>query len=919
MKRFGLFVLCLCCTLAVLAAALLSPQAVAQTPPAATTAPAASDVVQISIPTPAPKIDSVENAVTLAPSSADSNLTIRVEAMTLATEGKFTEALAKYEAQAREFPDDKNAPVAVDLLKSYLGRLDGWKADQNADFEQAARRVEYCLVAQGYQPTLAEKKIDKKLRDQVIEVVTAYAHGAAADALEDATVEKAAQLKTKALEALDKSQAALPAAVEMMKDDSSEYGKLFGKLAADLGDRLQGYRKAWAAVDTTDTKSIRATAKPVKGLEEGLAEAVDAFGSIVAEQPWRNGLYQARLARLVAPKAKMDQYDWYRKLVDEVKGRGDDAIKNARWYDALNVYSSLQELDPDDAAIKATLKNVRRHARVLGLYGAGYKDPNAPVDPNASGKLKKQDPNAPQDANAGKKLNLEGDTLDNPAEGPVEDETRWRDMVEGVDADIVNTAIEQLDEHYVTAVDYRKVATGALDSIKVLAETVQATASFPGLADDAKRKAFIAAINRELDNVQKNDHVDHLSLELAFNGVLRESERTVNIPLAVLAVEFTDGILDELDKFSNMVWPHDVDEFKKSVMGEFFGVGIQIAKDPGEPLRVVAPLPDTPAYREGIKTGDVILAVDGKRTEPLPVDKLVRMITGPKGTKVVLTVKSSGQGEPKDVTLIRDEIKIKTIKGWRHEPGGDGAKWDFLVDKTDKIAYIRLAQFTDTTPADLDRVLAELGKEGVHSLILDLREDPGGLLDSAKKVVEEFISSGRIVSTRGRQNGNAKVYDATSGGRFINGDLVVLANDHSASASEITAGALKDWRRAIIVGQRTFGKGSVQNVIQIPKHNAYLKLTTAHYYLPSGRLLHRENGSTTWGVDPDVDVLTAPRQTKRWFDLQRKTDLLADLDPNELSAELQDLYNNDFQLVTAVTILKLMQLEPVKAVDVAAK
>jgi carboxyl-terminal processing protease len=208
------------------------------------------------------------------------------------------------------------------------------------------------------------------------------------------------------------------------------------------------------------------------------------------------------------------------------------------------------------------------------------------------------------------------------------------------------------------------------------------------------------------------------------------------------------------------------------------------------------------------------------------------------------------------------------------------------------------------------RIGRKFKKDGGRSLILDLRFNPGGLLRSAGSVSDEFISSGRIVSTRGIQQPKATEINATPGGNYTNGDLVVLINEHSASAAEIVSGALKDWRRAVIVGERSYGKGSVQNVIPIPRHKAYLKLTTAYYYLPSGRCLHRRNGDKVWGVDPDVRVLITPRQMRRWLDIRRKTDLLQDGQSGQLDSDLADQYKADVQLNTAVTILKLMRLQP---------
>jgi len=475
-------------------------------------------------------------------------------------------------------------------------------------------------------------------------------------------------------------------------------------------------------------------------------------------------------------------------------------------------------------------------------------------------------------------------------------------MVAHVDADMVEKVIGQLDLNYVSSIDYRKVTKGGLTSIKVLAETPQASNSFPGLSDDVKRKAFLAAIDRQIRDVEMRDRVSHLDLILALNSVLHSSEQTVDIPTEVLAVEFTEGFLGELDKFSSMIWPSDVASFEKQTMGRFYGIGVQISKEPGEPLRVVTPLAGTPAFNAGIQAGDLITKVDGKPTEKMSIDKLIKLIMGDKGTTVDLTIRRGGV--EKVYKIVRDEIRIRTVKGWRSLPKGE---WDFLVDETDKIAYIRVTQFTRDTAGRIEETLANLQKQGVTSVIMDLRFNPGGLLRSARDVSNEFLRSGRIVSTRGRHTRPTDL-NASLGGEYIDGDLIVLVNQYSASAAEIVSGALQDWKRARILGQRSYGKGSVQNVISLRSHNALLKLTTAYYYLPKGRLLHRKPGAKDWGVDPDVEVFLSPREARRWLEIRRKTDILQDADQGQQAEYLARQYEADTQLSTAVLILKLSKL-----------
>src|SRR5205807_5353405 len=321
---------------------------------------------------------------------------------------------------------------------------------------------------------------------------------------------------------------------------------------------------------------------------------------------------------------------------------------------------------------------------------------------------------------------------------------------------------------------------------------------------------------------------------------------------------------------------NDLEEFNKTTQGEFSGVGIQIQLDDDGSLKVVSPLEDSPAYKAGIKAGDVITGINGKNAKGISINQAVKNITGPSGTMVTLTVRRQDHTS-RDYTLKRETIKVASIKGWSHKPGGG---WEYIVDPSQHIAYIRLSNFTKTTGEELNKALDEIKAQGGKALILDLRYNPGGLLTAAIDVCEKFVSKGTIVSThpdrptrnpdtKAQANGNANTSDI---------QLVVLVNQYSASASEIVSGCLKDNKRAMIVGERTFGKGSVQMLFPLDSRRAYLKLTTSHYYLPNGKCIHREENSTDWGVDPDVTVEMTPDQMRTAIDARQELDVLHALD-----------------------------------------
>jgi carboxyl-terminal processing protease len=322
--------------------------------------------------------------------------------------------------------------------------------------------------------------------------------------------------------------------------------------------------------------------------------------------------------------------------------------------------------------------------------------------------------------------------------------------------------------------------------------------------------------------------------------------------------------------FSSMIWPSELEEFNKTTQGEFSGVGISIQSEDDGSLKVVSPLEDSPAYNAGIKAGDIIDRINGKNAKGITLNQAVKTITGPPGTKVVLTIRSE-DGTVTDYSLTRQTIKVASVKGWRHLPGGG---WDYYLDPAEQIAYLRVTNFTKTTADELERAIADLGQ--AKALVLDLRYNPGGLLQAATEVSDQFLTKGTIVSTRADRDTPNHPTEATArdDGEEYARPVVVLVNQYSASASEIVAGALKDLDRALVVGERTFGKGSVQMLFPLARRQAYLKLTTSHYYLPSGRTIHREENSELWGVDPDLTIEMTPEQMKAAIDARQELDVL---------------------------------------------
>jgi carboxyl-terminal processing protease len=305
------------------------------------------------------------------------------------------------------------------------------------------------------------------------------------------------------------------------------------------------------------------------------------------------------------------------------------------------------------------------------------------------------------------------------------------------------------------------------------------------------------------------------------------------------------GMLNSLDPHSCYMEPEAYEEMQDDTSGRYGGIGIHIGmKD--ETLTVIAPIEGTPAYRAGLLSGDRIVGIDGTKTAGLVLRDAVKKLRGEKGTKVVLTIQRSGEEKTREVAIVRDDIEVLSVRG------------DTVLESD--VGYVRVTQFSGPTAEALDRAVEGLMKKGIKALVLDLRNNPGGLLDSAIRVSEEFLRKGEmIVSVQGRDQRGPRVKRTAEGTpRCPDLPMAVLINGGSASASEIVAGALRDNGRAVLVGETTFGKASVQSVIPLKSdEKAAIRLTTAHYYTPSGSVIQDK------GIEPDIRVYVPPDEWRK--------------------------------------------------------
>lgn len=342
---------------------------------------------------------------------------------------------------------------------------------------------------------------------------------------------------------------------------------------------------------------------------------------------------------------------------------------------------------------------------------------------------------------------------------------------------------------------------------------------------------------------QENDRLQTTYEQLDLFGDVFERIRSAyveEVDDVALIEAAINGMLTSLDPHSSYLAPKDYSEMQEETRGEFGGLGIEVTQEDGF-VKVVSPIDDTPAYRAGIEAGDFITHIDGDSVLGLTLNEAVELMRGEVGEEIVLTIFREGTDEPFDVTIVRDIIKLTAVK----------------VRTEGRAIVVRITSFTESTYSNLvegiaEEVEANGGVDNIDGFVLDLRNNPGGLLSQAIAVSDAFLDAGEIVSTRGRYEEDSDRFNAQNGDLAEGKPIVILINGGSASASEIVAGALQDHRRAIVVGTKSFGKGSVQTIMPIQDSGA-IRLTTARYYTPSGRSIQ------ALGITPDILVEQRPR------------------------------------------------------------
>jgi carboxyl-terminal processing protease len=600
-----------------------------------------------------------------------------------------------------------------------------------------------------------------------------------------------------------------------------------------------------------------------------------------------------------ADKEDFRKQPWVSEVIARSHELATVAEQNGDWMTARRLYSDLSAIEPINPAWRTKINDVSRRLTLLAIYAPDQLEAVYKADSEA----RKQ---VAQIIDPEKAATKPSDDIEMNPDFRLD----WKQMLQGVKLEMMRDAMKGARDGYYRETAYPELVGGGVAGLQLLISTNGLEKTFPALADANLRKQFADA----LDAVKRDSSVPdrmrtYAQLSDAVQSIQTANAQTLQLPDEVILYEFTNGALSTLDPFTNVIWPFDLPEFIKSTQGNFVGVGIQIANDDEGFLKVVSPLPDSPAMKAGILADDRVIKINGKSAKGVTTTQAVKAITGREGSQVTLTIESP-DGNTKELTLTRAKIDVASVKGWSQKSMGS---WDFMIDQDTGIGYIRLTNFTRESAHEVETAIKNIKDAHGKAIILDLRANPGGLLTAATEIADQFLPGGNIVSTRTASNvETSPPVDARPSRDDVTMPTVVLVNQYSASASEIVSGALKDHKRALIVGERTFGKGSVQMLYPIARNEAFLKLTTSHYYLPSGRCLHREEDSVDWGVDPDVSIDMTPEEMRNVLKLRQDMDVLRSGPatnpttlPSEFKSREEQLLASDPQLGAAVLLLKM--------------
>jgi carboxyl-terminal processing protease len=512
------------------------------------------------------------------------------------------------------------------------------------------------------------------------------------------------------------------------------------------------------------------------------------------------------------------------------------------------------------------------------------------------------------------KANIEASLKNSPCETCEERYT-------GIEKQMFIKTVDFLDYSYVNIVNYQGMAISAINHCKLLAEVMSKLdvhsrykiTNAQYVTWSRVLGALLNEINQSQEDIVKDGFVNIFEQVLALN---ESSYTRIGLPPALLISKFAEGALSSLDPYTVIYWPSQTQDFEKAVTNQFSGIGIKFSKEEGM-TKIVAVLPDTPAHKSGLRIGDIITSIDGIETKDISSDCVAKRITGPEDTKVTVTITRSDENQSFDVTLDRTRIIIPSVHGWQRTEKGE---WLYMIDSPNKIGYVRISSFNSKTTDDFEKVLCQLEENGLKGLILDLRSNPGGLLSAAVEIADKFIQEGLIVRTEPRY-GMSTYISAHQDGTHADYPIVILINPLTASSSEILAGVLQDqkYNRAILVGQRSYGKGSVQSITNYCGNGAQLKYTAAYYHLPSGqrvesRDLVGKSSGKNWGISPNVNVELRSNELQEITSVQKANELVETVGQEDVlncmkRYSSQETVDADPQLAIGLLVLKSKMIQ----------
>ncbi len=461
----------------------------------------------------------------------------------------------------------------------------------------------------------------------------------------------------------------------------------------------------------------------------------------------------------------------------------------------------------------------------------------------------------------------------------------WREVTRGITEVPLILGMRRAVSSHMDGPSWRPLLMEALRTAREFSSLprLATVEEFSGLGDPEKVALWEEAIDSLMTSVELAERIDFRRAREVMDQLLDTNARSVRIPTPALVKEIGDAALTSLDDYTGFIWPDEVRRFQQNTEGNFVGIGVQIRKAEDGGIFVVAPLEESPAWKLGIQNKDVIVSVDGTLVADWSLNDAVDRITGTEGTTVRLEVRRPDVEELMVFDVPRQRIEIPSVKGFQILERDENGKptWDWRLDSESKIGYFRLNQFARNSHLDLIKAWNTLCTQfdsEPSGVVLDLRGNPGGLLESAAAITNLFLREGTVV-TQESPGGRIerRVWARPDGNVFGEVPVVVLVDEGSASASEIVSGALQAHRRAVVVGERTFGKGSVQTV-QPAGRETFAKITEQYYRLPSigdqpGRMVHKKLNAKVWGVDPQVEVWLPEGAEERRRGTWRMSDL----------------------------------------------